>query len=77
MQITLSTKELDEAIILWLGNQGFSADSYDITTRIIAGRSTSTNGTRVDVTLDPIEPTMPVDPTTRKFGISPSEPTDV
>lgn len=51
MQITLSQKEFDEAISLWLKEQGFTPDNYDITTRVIVGRS-DYNSTRMEVTLD-------------------------
>ena len=52
MTITLTSKEFDEAVSLWLEDQGFSPDSYNITTRVIAGRSDGPLGTRLEVTLD-------------------------
>ena len=36
MQITLTSKEFDEAVSLWLKDQGFSTDRYSISTRVIA-----------------------------------------
>ena len=59
MRITLTSKEFDEAISLWLKDQGFSTDRYSITTRTIAGRSDSGAGTRMEVTLDPLPSTAP------------------
>ena len=52
MTITLTSKEFDEAVSLWLEDQGFSPDSYTISTRVIAGRSDGPLGTRLEVTLD-------------------------
>lgn len=54
MQITLTSKEFDAAVSLWLKAQGFTTDNYDISTRVIAGRSDGPLGTRLEVTLDPI-----------------------
>jgi hypothetical protein len=54
MTITLNTKEFDEAVLLWLKEQGFSTDRYSISTRTIAGRTDSGAGTRIEATLDPI-----------------------
>ena len=58
MQITLSQKEFDEAVSLWLKEQGFTPDNYDITTRVIAGRSDGGSGTRMTVDLErkPVTP---------------------
>lgn len=53
MQITLTSKEFDEAVSLWLKEQGFTTDRYDIATRVIVGRGDSGAGTRVEVTLEP------------------------
>lgn len=53
MQITLNTKEMDEAVILWLEDKGFSPNINNISTRIIAGRGDGFMGTRVEVTLEP------------------------
>jgi len=53
MQITLNTKEMDEAVILWLEDKGFSPNINNISTRIIAGRGDGSMGTRVEVTLEP------------------------
>ena len=54
MQITLTSKEMDEAVHLWLSNQGFTSDRFSISTRTIAGRTDSGIGSRVEVTLEPI-----------------------
>jgi phosphatidate phosphatase APP1 len=54
MQITLTSKEFDEAVSLWLQAQGFTASTHSISTRVIAGRTDSGAGTRVEVTLEPI-----------------------
>lgn len=54
MTITLSSKEFDEAVSLWLKAQGFTTDRYSISTRVIAGRSDGPLGTRLEVQLDPI-----------------------
>lgn len=56
MQITLSQKEFDEAVSLWLKEQGFTPDNYDISTRVIAGRSDSGSGTRMTVDLERKQP---------------------
>lgn len=53
MQITLSSKEFDEAVSLWLKAQGFTTDRYSISTRVIAGRSDGPLGTRLEVQLGP------------------------
>jgi len=53
MNITLNTKEFNEAIILYLDSLGFSVDKFDINTRIVAGRSG--NETRAEITLEPKE----------------------
>ena len=76
MTMTLNTKEFDEAITLWLQAKGFNTSTHSIDTRVIAGRTDSGSGTRVEVTLEPIEQTL--DPKvmqpsgtgkhTRKFG---------
>ena len=54
MQITLTSKEFDEAVSLWLKAQGFTTDRYSISTRVIAGRTDSGVGARMEVTLDPV-----------------------
>lgn len=54
MTITLTSKEFDEAVSLWLKEQGFTTDRYDISTRVIVGRGDSGAGTRVEATLEPI-----------------------
>jgi hypothetical protein len=59
MTITLNTKEFDEAVLLWLKNQGFSTDRYSISTRTIAGRSDGPLGTRIEATLEPISELTP------------------
>lgn len=59
MQITLTSKEFDEAVSLWLQDQGFSTNTHSISTRVIAGRTDSGAGTRVEVTLEP-KPSTPV-----------------
>jgi len=53
MQITLTSKEFDEAVSLWLSSQGFNTHDYSIDSRVIAGRTDSGAGTRVEVTLEP------------------------
>ena len=53
MQIILTSKEMDEAVHLWLSNQGFTSDRFSISTRTIAGRTDSGIGSRVEVTLEP------------------------
>lgn len=65
MQITLSSKEFDEAVSLWLKEQGFSASSYDISTRVLVGRGDNPLGTRLEIQLDvksfdknPIDPSL-------------------
>jgi len=52
MTITLNTKEFDEAVLLWLQEQGFNTDRYSINTRVIAGRSDGPLGTRIEATLE-------------------------
>lgn len=52
MQITLTSKEFDEAVSLWLEAQGFTPDDYHISTRIIAGRSDGGAGTRMTIDLE-------------------------
>jgi hypothetical protein len=59
MTITLNTKEFDEAILLWLKEQGFSTDRYSISTRTIAGRSDGPLGTRIEATLEPVPELTP------------------
>ena len=54
MQITLTSKEFDEAVSLWLKAQGFTTDRYSISTRIAVGRSDGGAGTRMIVDLDPM-----------------------
>ena len=54
MTITLTSKEFNEAVSLWLEGQGFNPDRYDISTRAIAGRSDGPLGTRLEVQLDPL-----------------------
>jgi hypothetical protein len=56
MTITLNTKEFDEAILLWLKEQGFSTDRFSISTKLTVGRGDLGAGTRMEVTLDPREP---------------------
>jgi len=51
MNITFNTKEFNEAITLYLDSLGFSVDKFDISTRIVAGRSG--NETRAEITLEP------------------------
>ena len=79
MQITLTSKEMDEAVHLWLSNQGFTSDRFSISTRTIAGRTDSGIGSRVEVTLEPTQPahvfkaiglenTAPEFPAPRRFG---------
>ena len=59
MIVTLSTKEFDEAVFLWLREQGFSNDSYTINTRVIAGRSDGPLGTRIEATIEKKQETIP------------------
>ena len=54
MTMTLTSKEFDEAITLWLKAQGFNTSTHDISTRVIAGRSDGPLGTRVEITLEPL-----------------------
>jgi hypothetical protein len=54
MTITLNTKEFDEAVLLWLKEQGFSTDRFSISTKLTVGRGDLGAGTRMEVTLDPI-----------------------
>lgn len=77
MQITLTSKEFDEAVSLWLKAQGFTPDRYSISTRVIAGRSDGPLGTRLEVTLDPKSSSEPLSAmdiqiatgvTSRRFG---------
>jgi len=56
MTITLNTKEFDEAVLLWLQEQGFSTDRFSISTKLTVGRGDLGAGTRMEVTLDPREP---------------------
>lgn len=84
MQITLTSKEFDEAVSLWLKEQGFTTDRYDIAIRVIVGRGDSGAGTRVEVTLEQLSnlPTHLGSPIsweeayelakhpTKKFGVS-------
>jgi hypothetical protein len=56
MTITLNTKEFDEAVLLWLKDQGFSTDRFSISNKLTVGRGDLGAGTRMEVTLDPIEP---------------------
>lgn len=57
MTITLNTKEFDEAVLLWLKDQGFSTDRYNISNKLTVGRGDLGAGTRMEVTLDPITTT--------------------
>jgi hypothetical protein len=52
MTITLNTKEFDEAVLLWLKEQGFSTDRYNISTKLTVGRGDLGAGTRMEVTLE-------------------------
>jgi hypothetical protein len=63
MTITLNTKEFDEAVLLWLKEQGFSTDRYHISNKLTVGRGDLGAGTRMEVTLDPI-PTFTPTPLT-------------
>lgn len=54
MTMTLTSKEFDEAITLWLQSKGFNTSTHDISTRVIAGRSDGPLGTRVEITLEPL-----------------------
>ena len=72
MQITLTSKEFDEAVLLWLEDQGFSPDRFSISTRVIAGRSDGPLGTRIEVNLDPKEPAHVF----KAMGISTLDPKD-
>ncbi|MCI4437529.1 MAG: hypothetical protein JHC33_12040 [Ignisphaera sp.] len=54
MTITLNTKEFDEAVLLWLKEQGFSTDRYNINSKLTVGRGGLGAGTRMEVTLEPI-----------------------
>ena len=56
MTITLNTKEFDEAVLLWLQEQGFSTDRFSISTKLTVGRGDLGAGTRMEVTLEPREP---------------------
>ena len=53
MNITLNTKEFNNAVNLYLNSLGFSVDKFDISTRVVVGRSG--NETRAEVTLEPKE----------------------
>lgn len=68
MQITLTSKEMDEAVHLWLSNQGFNTSTHSISTRIIAGRSDGPLGTRVEVTLEPKPFSIPSGPIPRDLS---------
>jgi hypothetical protein len=63
MTIILNTKEFDEAVLLWLKEQGFSTDRYNISNKLTVGRGDLGAGTRMEVTLDPI-PTFTPTPLT-------------
>jgi len=52
MTITLNTKEFDEAVLLWLQEQGFSTDRFSISTKLTVGRGDLGAGTRMEVTLE-------------------------
>ena len=69
MQITLTSNEFDEAVSLWLKEQGFSTDRYSISTRVIAGRTDSGSGTRMEVTLDPLPSKLCTLPETTFNGV--------
>jgi hypothetical protein len=53
MQIIMTGKEMDEAISVWLSSNGFTAQKYDITTKIVVGRGEGVAGTRVECQLEP------------------------
>jgi len=53
MNITLNTKEFNSAVNLYLNSLGFSVDKFDISTRVVVGRSG--NETRAEITLEPKE----------------------
>lgn len=59
MQITLTPKELDEAVLLWLKEQGFSTDRYSINTNYTVGRSSGISGTKCEVELEPLPSISP------------------
>ena len=69
MQITISSKELDEVVLLWLKIQGVNTDNCSISLRPISGRSAGSLGNRIECTLEPISVTHPVDkvPSTEEF----------
>jgi len=50
MNITLNTKEFNSAVNLYLNSLGFSVDKFDISTRVVVGRSG--NETRAEITLE-------------------------
>jgi hypothetical protein len=57
MQIIMTGKEMDEAISVWLASNGFTAQKYDITTKVVVGRGEGAAGTRVECQLEP-KPTV-------------------
>ena len=53
MQITLSQAEFVSAIHCYLDTQGFDSSRFDISVKIIAGRTDSGSGSRAEVNLEP------------------------
>ena len=53
MQITLNNAEFISAVHCYLENQGFDSSRFDISVRVIAGRTDSGVGARAEVNLEP------------------------
>ena len=75
MQITLSQAEFVSAIHCYLNTQGFDSSRFDISVKIIAGRTDSGSGSRAEVTLEPRAST-PAKPVFESMGLdTPEVPT--
>lgn len=68
----MTGKEMDEAISVWLSSNGFTAEKYDITTKVVVGRGEGAAGTRVECQLEPkTEPVRVVAPPPPVFTNNP------